>query len=218
MEKPPGATVSEAREIVDLVERTGARVMVSMNRRFDPALCAALDWAGDRPVEYVRGAIVRVDRREPEFMYGTAMHTVDAMRGIAGDVRECEAEVRPVEGVPWYAIRFTFESGALGLLEVLPTAGCTAETYELAGAGYRAFAATGEYGSGEVRCWENGRLVVEDEPAHGLPGYARNGAYDETVAFLSALREGRAPSPSPAEVLQSVELCHSVLETAVRGT
>jgi hypothetical protein len=69
-----------------------------------------------------------------------------------------------------------------------------------------------------VRCWEGGQLVVEDEPACGLPGYVRNGAYHETVAFLSALREGRALSPSPAEVLQSVELCHSVLETAVLGT
>jgi predicted dehydrogenase len=56
MEKPPGATPDEAREIVELVKGTGAWVMVSMNRRFDPALRAALDWWG--------GAAYRVPARQ----------------------------------------------------------------------------------------------------------------------------------------------------------
>jgi predicted dehydrogenase len=166
----------------------------------------------------VRGTIARVDRREPDFMYGTAIHPLDAMRKIAGDVRDHEVDARKVGGVQWFVIRFAFESGALGVLEVLPTAGHNAESYEFAGEGYGVHVGAGENDSGQVRCWEKGQLVMEREPAQGLPGYARNGAYDETVAFLSALKEGRGPHPSPSEVLQSVELCHLIQEEALGDT
>jgi predicted dehydrogenase len=210
MEKPPGANADEARQVVDLVEAAGARVMVSMNRRFDPALRAALTWWGERPLRYLRGTIVRVNRREPEFMYGTAIHPLDTMRAIAGNVREYEVHVREVEGVRWYAVRFVFESGAVGSLDVLPTAGSMGESYEMYGAGCCALVRVGGPDSGEVRCWADGQLTIEDEPARGMPTFVRNGAYDETVAFISALKEDRSLHPSPSEVLQSVELCQRI--------
>ena len=59
-------------------------------------------------------------------------------------------------------------------------------------------------------CWKDGRVVVEDEPARGMPEFIRNGTYAETVEFIAAFKENRAPHPSPAEVLQSVELCHNI--------
>ena len=132
MEKPPGATADEAQQIVQLVERSAARVMVSMNRRYDPALRAALRWWGDRPIRYIRATISRVDRREPDFVYGTAIHPLDTLRAIAGDVCAYEAESREVDGVRWVVARFVFECGALGVLEVLPTAGAMAESYYVA--------------------------------------------------------------------------------------
>ncbi len=210
MEKPPGATAQEARQIVQLVRQTGARVMVSMNRRYDPALRSALAWWGERPIHYVRATIARVDRREPDFMYGTAIHPLDAMRAVAGDVCRYEADEREVDGVRWLIVRLAFDSGAVGVLEVLPTTGSMAESYEMYGAGCRALVRAGGPDSGEVRCWQGGELVIEDEPARGEPGYVRNGAYDETIAFIEALQQGGALRPSPTEVLQSVELCERI--------
>ena len=99
MEKPPGATLEEARGLAALAVAAEAQVMVSMNRRFDPALRAALDWWGDRPIEVIRGTICRVNRRELEFIYGTAIHPMDAMRSIAGDVAAHEVSARLVDGV-----------------------------------------------------------------------------------------------------------------------
>ena len=217
MEKPPGATAQEARQIVQLVIETGAQVMVSMNRRFDPALRVALEWWGDRPIHYVRATIVRVDRREPEFMYGTAIHPLDAMREIGGDVGGYTVDEREVDGVRWTIVWFSFECGAVGALDVLPTAGSMAESYELFGAGCRALVQVGGPDTGEVRCWEGGELVVEDEPARGEPEYVRNGAYGETVAFIRAREKGSALRPSPAQVLQSVELCERIQAHTGRG-
>lgn len=210
MEKPPGATADEARQVVELVEQLDARVMVSMNRRFDPALRAALRWWGERPMHYLRATISRVDRREPDFVYGTAIHPLDAMREIAGDVHGFAVEAREVSGVSWYVVRLVFECGAIGVLEVLPTAGCMVESYEVFGAGCRVQVCVGGPDTGEARCWDGGELAFEYEPVRGEPVYVRNGAYDETVAFINVLRGDRAPHPSPAEVLQSVELCEQI--------
>ena len=212
MEKPPGATAAEAREVLCLAESMGAQVMVSMNRRFDPALRAALDWWGDRPISLLHGRIIRVDRREPEFMYGTAIHPLDAMRAIAGDVRDYRVDARRVDGVRWYTIQLDFAGGTHGILEVLPSAGSAGESYELFGDGIRALVGAGDQDSGEVRCWQEGALVLHDAPARGMPRFVRNGTYDETIAFLTALRKGRDLYPSPAQVLQSVDLCERIME------
>ena len=212
MEKPPGATVEEARQIVHLAEQSGVRAMVSMNRRFDPALRTALKWKGSRPLEYVRATILRRGRREPDFMQGTAIHPLDTMREIAGDVLDYRANIRQVGDVHWFVVRLTFKSGALGTLDVLPTVGSAAELYEIFGSDYHALVRAGGMDSGQVRCWENDHLVVKDDPARGMPGFVRNGTYDETVEFITALKEDRAPHPSPVEVLQSVELCHRIAE------
>jgi myo-inositol 2-dehydrogenase/D-chiro-inositol 1-dehydrogenase len=210
MEKPPGATPREARSIVDLVKEIDAWAMVSMNRRFDPALRAAVAWWGDRPIAYLRGRMARVNRREADFMYGTAIHPLDAMRAIAGDVRDHAVEKVQVDGIWWYVIRLLFGSGTIGLLEVLPTAGSLGESYELVGDRVRALAGAGDTDSGIAQCWEDGELVVEAQPAAGMPGYVRNGTYAETCAFISALQAGTAPYPSLDQVLQSVELCATI--------
>lgn len=212
MEKPPGVTVEEAREIVELVERKSARVMVSMNRRFDPAIRAGLKFKGDRPIEYIRASIMRVKRTEKAFMFSTALHTLDAMREIAGDIKTFDVESCKVDGVWWYVIRFVFESGTLGVLEVLPTTGANAERYEIFGAGYRVIMQVAEVDEGHVRCWEGGELVIDEESAAGEPVFVRNGAYGETVEFITALKEGRMPHPTPAVVLQSTELGHEIAD------
>jgi len=210
MEKPPGATVAEARQIVELVRQAGALVMVSMNRRFDPALHMALSWWGKRPLHYVRGTIVRVDRREPEFFYGTAIHPLDTLREIAGNVRDVSVDERRDAGVRWYTVRLAFECGAVGVLEVLPTAGSMAESYELYGPGCRAWVCAGGPDTGEVRCWEGGKLVLDENPTLGEPAFVRNGAYAETSAFIQSLDGSRPVHPMPSEVLQSVELCEQI--------
>jgi predicted dehydrogenase len=215
MEKPPGATLAEARQIVELVRQSGALVMVSMNRRFDPALRVALEWWGDRALRYVRGTIVRVDRREPDFFYGTAIHPLDALREIAGDVREFSVAERLDDEVRWNTVHLDFERGAAGTLEVLPTAGSMGEFYELYGPGCRALVRAGGPDTGEVRCWEGGRLVIDENPALGEPEYVRNGTYAETTAFIGALSGSRPMHPTPAEVLQSVELCERIEQGAV---
>ncbi len=214
MEKPPGATWVEARQLVAIAERTGARVMVSMNRRFDPAIRAARSWWDERPIHYLRGCIARIDRREPEFAYGTAIHPLDAMRAIAGDIASYRTQVQMAEDAAWYVVHLQFAGGAQGTLEVLPTAGVQGESYAWSCEGAYVEVRVGEHDAGTARGWERGVLALRYDPPEGEPVYVQNGTYGETVAFLSALARGAAMHPSPAEVLQSVEICEAMMEQA----
>jgi len=208
IEKPLGATMAEARRVVAVAERTGARVMVSMNRRFDPLLNAALAWIDGRPPSYVRASMLRHDRREEHFLELTGVHVVDALRKIAGDVRSWRAEKSTVEGTRWTQIGVVFENGIRGLVDLMPTAGSCAETYEIFGADHRAEIQCSETGASGWRGWEAGRLVRDESVAAGTPAYVSNGTAAETEAFFGSLLEKRPCYPSPADVLASMELCH----------
>jgi len=84
--------------------------------------------------------MTRHARSEPEFLWATAVHVVDAIRHIAGNVAEANiSTLKQTRGpAEWYAIDLRFESGVFGLIDVLPTAGVLEETYELFGEGFRA--------------------------------------------------------------------------------
>jgi predicted dehydrogenase len=212
MEKPPGATLAEAQHLVELAERRQARVMVSMNRRFDPALRAAQGWWGEQPISYVHARMVRVDRREPDFAYGTAIHPLDTMRAIAGEIASYHVRIQRVGGARWHLMHLRFATGTQGVLEVMPTAGAQAESYAWCTEGAYVEVGVGEHDTGAARGWQDGTLVLQHDAARGEPSYVQNGAYAETVSFLAALRSGVPMHPSPAAVLQSVEVCHEMMQ------
>jgi predicted dehydrogenase len=210
IEKPPGASTDQAADLCRTVEHHRGNAMVSVNRRFDPAIVAMRAWVGQRPIRYARGAMLRHNRHEPEFITDTAIHAVDSLRFLCGDVASHSVRVRQYDSVRSYHVNLEFGNGAIGILDVLPLAGCSIETYELAGDGFRALSGTGDFGEGIWSAWQDGRLVQRDEPAAGESSFVRNGTYAETCAFISALERRQPLSPTPADILPSVTLCHEV--------
>jgi predicted dehydrogenase len=217
MEKPPGRTVEEARAICQLVEKNQARVMVSVNRRFEPQLTAALQWQDKRPLTYIRATMLRHARAEKDFLVETGIHALDTLRMIAGDIREHRVESFFAEGTLWYTIYFTFCSGAHGLLEVMPTSGCVAETYDLFGPEYRCLIRSGYADTGSVQAWENNQMAWQYQTPAGTDSWIRNGTYAETVEFISSIQASRAPHPTPSDILQTVELTHQMMTEAYQA-
>ena len=217
MEKPLGATLEEARDICAMVEKTKARVMVSMNRRFNPVLTAASSYITGRPLEYMRTVMLRHNRTAPKFFFATAIHAVDAMRHIAGDVKDYSVTTRKVDGINWYNVQLFFESGTYATLEVMPTCGCVSECYEMFGPDYRVLADVMEDGPNKATFWDSGQPVQSDEPAKDMPDFVKNGTYAETMEFISSIKENRAPYPVPKDVLQSAELCYSIQKAINTG-
>jgi predicted dehydrogenase len=187
--------------------------MVSVNRRFMPFLNRALEWtrtAGS--VRYVRCVMTRQERREPEFLWATAVHAVDALRYIAGEV--VDAKIRALGhakgAAEWYAIDLSFENGISGSLDVLPTAGMLEETYELIGEGFRALVTCPFGPQRGLHCFRENRLALVETASESMPEDMLNGCYDEAAEFVRALTLKETARPSIEEVFPSVELCRTM--------
>lgn len=210
VEKPLGASLAECKALRDAAWATPTLNMVSVNRRFMPFLNRALEWTrATGSLRYVRCVMARHARREPEFLWATAVHAVDTLRHMAGDVADAKIRVlgQAGDGAGWYAIDLSFEKGACGRLDILPTAGMLEETYELIGEGYRAMVTCPFGPQRELRCFRENRLVSEEVASEGIPEDVLNGCYDEAAEFIHAVTSKELAYPSIDEVFPSVELC-----------
>jgi predicted dehydrogenase len=192
-----------------------------VNRRFMPYLNQAKSWTRNiGPLVYVRATQVRHARCEPDFIWSTAIHVLDALRHLAGEVASFQTEVhRQLDlSTIWYEVLLRFESGTQGRIEVLPTAGMVEESYELFGEGFRARVVAGSGPQRSLQCWRTGQIEMEEYSAKTDPEDLRNGAYHEVVEFVQALNTGRRPWPSVEEILPSARICFAIAESVSRQT
>lgn len=215
VEKPLGASLAEAQALRDVAVATKTANMVSVNRRFMPLLNHAIGWTRQSGrLRYVHCTLARHDRREPEFLWATAIHAVDTLRYIAGPAVAFEVRTlkESSESTAWFILDLQFENGISGRIDVLPSAGIAEETYDIFGDGFRA-SITCPFGPQlGWRGFREGRVVVTENSAEMAEDVV-NGCYDESAAFIRALRVG-TPIPTIADVFPSVELCFA----AVRAT
>jgi myo-inositol 2-dehydrogenase / D-chiro-inositol 1-dehydrogenase len=219
VEKPLGASLAEAQALRDSAAATKTSNMVSVNRRFMPVLNRAIEWTSHAGrLRYVHCTLARHARQEPEFLWATAVHAIDTLRHIAGQIVAFDLRtLKTTSGATaWYAVDLQFENGISGRVDVLPTAGMVEETYDLFGDGFRT-SVTCPFGPKRGwRSFRDGRLVEAENVPAETPEDIVNGCYDEAAAFLEAL-SGGTPKPSIAEVFPSIELCFAVARTANEG-
>lgn len=149
--------------------------------------------------------MLRHNRRENVFVSGTGIHSIDALRFIAGDVVRTESFSQG-DGTQWHHFVLHFESGALGSFDALTTDGCAEERYEIYGEGYRVNMAVENSRGPRLQCWKNNELVIDKQPDPDEPNFVRIGPYAETPEFVTALIEKRAMWPTIADVFPSMEL------------
>jgi predicted dehydrogenase len=210
MEKPLGGSIEEGKRIVELQEKAGVPVMVSLNRRFDPAVRAARDWIGGRPVDALRACMVRSGRREKRFFKDAGIHPVDTLRALGGEVASHSIIDRGPPGARSVAVGMRFESGARGLLEVYRESGHQAESYDVFGPDFHAAIRVGERDAGDAVCWANGQRELNFGIPEEEPDFYKNGAYHETCAFIDDLANGRPLAPSPRDAFPSMEICYQI--------
>lgn len=220
IEKPLATSSDEAERLAHVARETGTPHMVSVNRRFLPYLNRARSWAREiGTLKYARATQVRHNRNESDFIWSTAIHALDALRHINGEIRDFETKVERQAGLSslWYVISLRFESGASGQIEVLPTAGMVEECYELFGEGFRARVVAGSGTQHSLQCWRGGQLEVNEYVSSDTPEDLHNGGYDEVVEFVRALRTGARPRPTVEDVLPSVRICFAISDAVAKS-
>lgn len=219
IEKPLGTSLAEAEKLARAARQTDTPHMVSVNRRFLPYLNTAKSWISEvGPLRYVRATQVRSARSEPDFIWSTAIHVLDALRSIVGEISDFEPDVQRRSSALWYVISLRFETGATGRIEVLPTAGMVEESYELFGEGFRARITAGSGTQRSLECWRDGQKVLEEYASDDQPEDLRNGGYEEVLEFVRALKSGTRPRPEIQDILPSARICFAIADLVARQT
>ncbi|MBI3945666.1 MAG: Gfo/Idh/MocA family oxidoreductase [Armatimonadetes bacterium] len=205
IEKPMGTGIGQERAIAAQARAAGSPVMVSFNRRFTPGLRLALEWArAQGPVRCARGAMLRSGRVEPDFIWGTGIHLLDALCGALGPLTIPQGAGATVEGPGgcWRAVRLDGPNGVAVTVEILPACGRTEECYRFAGDGYCVDVWADAAHSWRVEGYRGGKRDLFREAAPDEPGFVSGGIYHETAAFLDAVAAGRPlPGPTPDEAM-----------------
>lgn len=221
VEKPLGASLADVEALRTAARKTGTPNMVSVNRRFMPFLNRALEWSrGQGQLRYVRCTFTRHERSEPEFLWGTAVHSVDTMRYIGGEIPNASIRtIKPAESAAdWYAIDLEFGSGATGRIDVLPTAGMRDETYEIFGEGFRAVVTCPFGPLRGLRCFRENRTILEEFESQATTEDVVNGFYDEAASLIGSLKAKQELRPSIGDVFPSVQLCLKLAAEAAQRT
>lgn len=221
IEKPLGVSLADVERLAEVARETGTPHMVSVNRRFMPYLNRAVAWAREAgTLRFVRGIMCRHERGESDFIWSTALHVVDTLRHIAGEIRDLKAEVHDGtvgSQARWYSITIRFENEAIGHIAVLPTTGMWEESYELFGDGFRASVFSRLDRPALVQCWRGNQMVREEAAAADEPEDIISGAYGEVIEFVRALKTKSAPSPTIEDVFPSVAACFKIAQQACQG-
>jgi predicted dehydrogenase len=213
IEKPMGPSITEVHKLLDAARATGTTNMVSVNRRFMPLLKRGIEWTKNAgKLRYVRATMLRHERTEPDFLRFTAIHALDTVRFIGGTFASLNIRALTSASPHWYAIDIQFESGIVGRIDVLPTAGALEETYELMGDGFHSVI-TSPFGPQRLlRCYQQDRLVLEQIADGDLPEDVIFGFYGEAVELVEALSHGRRPQPSIDDIFPSVQACFELAD------
>lgn len=217
LEKPPAMTARAARRLARDIAAHDGRVTVAFNRRFTPALVRLKELVAEvGPVQSLRCDMRRTDRREPDFST-TAIHALDTLRFLGGDVARMELRYAacgaPGEVTTFHGLGTTVGGATVGF-DIVPVAGETVERYTLC-AGGRTFEATSAAGHVTVRDGGSVREVKVRRPSEQQ--HDTSGFYQEVAAFLDAAKgEAAPPGPSVAETVESVTLMEALARRRLR--
>jgi len=222
LEKPPGKSSDEVRELIAAAEEKGVSPLVALNRRFMPLvqrMRKLIEQLG-RPPQVLVAQMLRHQRTEEDFAYSTAVHAVDLMRYLGGDVCELRVEKFSPAGnqACSYLVDFLFESGLRGRLSILPEAGLNVERYTVHGSNYTVMLEaplewTVDYPGRLIFFEGTENHFVQDNrslPQSLQDRLAITGFLGESSHFLDCLLGGRTPRPSLSDCLQSVELAEAI--------
>lgn len=213
IEKPPGVGVEGARRLLAVARDTGTHHMVSLNRRFSPAMLRAQEWLArdGRTVRFIVSRMIRHHRVEPFFVRDTGIHSIDAVLSAMAMPRTVRPHGHRVEGseARLFEARVTDVDDAIAQFLIAPDSGVREETMELVGRGFRVDI---DFQHGAFTAWEGDRQAAHWEAAPEMAEYEFCGCVDETAAFIASLQGRRPWGPTMEEAVISMEVAVAVQE------
>ena len=220
VEKPPGATSDEARQLVQAAESNGKLGMVGFQRRYGPVISAALEQIHARGgpstfmVEFHKNYVTTPGPTTVHPMVDDGIHAADLLLHIGGaDVKTVTTSRREhfTDWVSTFSAQIEFAGGALGVFYFVRSAGARYLRYEVHGRGISAYIRPPEFG--EVFIDDSAEPMVLN--ASKITGSEENIVTDGVVAmhehFVECVQTGAEPRSSLQRSVASMELMERIL-------
>ena len=238
VEKPSAPDLAGAEALADAFRKAGRVGMVGLFWRHaeafqraarlaaDPAFGASLLFDGLYLSPGPRVPLWGATDAEYSFLTDQAIHAVDAMRFLMGDVDELVARVgEGADAAFGYAVSLRFSGGAAGSLAVTSFTNAFSSRFTMHGSAGASL---------EITDAEALRLLARPAVPGGRGGYVdqnlaewrqgwsyaghlRPGYIEELVAFARAIRDGFPPSASLDDGAAALRVCVAILESARTG-
>ncbi len=213
VEKPPGISSEETKRMLEAANQSDALAIVSLNRRYFPEVLAIRKMLQDRggPVHvaatYNKPMTSEKVRKVGHYLRLDAIHHVDLLRWLAGDVAEVWADSGPApthQSEMRHNAVIRFESGCRGVMMSHYAVGFRIQRFEAHAENFSAYVDMTR--SPEVKLFENGK------PWEGELNLDEVGGphYNETRHFVECIREGRQPWSPLEDAVKTMQLCEAI--------
>ncbi len=233
-EKPLALTMEEAAALVAKVRQTGLKLMVGHNYRFSPQFRKVkemVDVGAVGPLLFAESSYVQdlyfMEKLGPDywrlkdpqdFVLGGAIHNVDLLRWIVGEVEEVHAYAN--HGMPFYplddnyCINLCFAGGRIGRLLLLLGSRLKDKFY----------VDLGVYGpEGSLRAiMQRDEVIANIDRAEGekpetISTPAANSHALEIAYWVDCVRNDRQPTPNVIDGARAVAVCLAAIRSAREG-
>jgi UDP-N-acetyl-2-amino-2-deoxyglucuronate dehydrogenase len=215
VEKPIATNTHDARRVIEACKENNVKLCVVVQNRFNPELQAIKSRADDlgkilvasavcrwcRPPEYYDGTWMASQERSGGVVVHQAIHHIDALLWLAGDIAQVNAEMRHqchmIDAYDTCVATLVYESGAVGTFEAT-----TCAYPRNAEASITLICERGAMKVGGVRL-DRREYTLNDEVTEWAGDYKPT-MYDvygtkhvaQYAEFVSAIQENRNPSTS----------------------
>jgi predicted dehydrogenase len=224
IEKPPGVTREQTRQMANLAAQNGCLTMVAFNRRYMPLVnqvmatvrergpllqCVSLFMKNYRSGPYYRGA--------SDVLTCDAVHAVDMLRHMGGEVARLVSDVRAIgtEYENAFNALLKFESGACGFLQTNWTVGKRFHTFEMHADGISAFVNPDDRALVYADNNEEPTVLTTQQAAGSDESRVYLGFEAENRHFVDSIKTRREPLTCFADAVRTMELVERIYRAQI---
>lgn len=225
IEKPPAVTTEQTRQLAHLAEQNGCVTLVGFNRRYIPLMRQCRDMVRDHggPVIQAMSSFYKWHTAGPyyngaiDILRCDAVHAVDTLRFIGGDVGKVVGEVSN-QGLH-FGTRFNalveFESGGAGVLMTNWRVGGRIHQFEMHSEGASAYVNPNFDAKVYLDGSEKPRRITTQKAAGSDENRVYYGFEGENRAFIDAVKTGVQPETCLGDAVKTMELADRIYAGAL---
>ncbi|MGB9595301.1 MAG: Gfo/Idh/MocA family protein [Candidatus Poribacteria bacterium] len=225
IEKPPGVTAEQTRNMALTAEKNHCLTMVGFNRRFIPLLVEAKRLVLERGEmiqcvatfyknsigagPYYAGAI--------DILTCDAIHAVDALRWMGGEVVSVASDIRRIyaEYDNSFNAIMKFKNGGTGILLTNWVVGKRVHTFEMHAKGISAFVNGDDSAFIYSDNKEEPLVLKTKEIAGSSENYKYYGFYNENRHFIDCIKQGKMPDTNFSDAYKTMELVNRIYQSQI---